>query len=102
MTEVSFEDVLATIKKKAEGSGALKATAKFDIDGEGVIYIDGTGEQNVVTADDKDADVTISISIDTLVKLRSGELNGMKAMVSGLIKITGSMTVAMKVQSLMS
>ena len=102
MAEVRFEEVLSVITKKAEGSAAIGATAKFNIAEEGVIYIDGQGDANVVSVDDKDADVTISLSIDTLVKLRSGELTGMKAMMQGLIKVAGSMTVAMKVQSLMS
>jgi len=102
MAKVTFDDVFATIKKKAEGSQPLGATAKFEIENEGTVYIDGAGDKNVVSTSNKDSDVTIGISIDTLVKLRSGELSGMKAMMSGLIKITGSMTVAMKVQSLMT
>jgi putative sterol carrier protein len=65
------------------------------------LFIDGTGDKNVVSTEDKDADCTITTSVETLVKLKSGDLNPMMAVMSGKIKIKGDMGLAMKLQSLL-
>jgi putative sterol carrier protein len=51
--------------------------------------------------DDKEADCSITVTAEVLEQLRDGELNPMMAVMSGKIKITGDMGLAMKVQSLM-
>ena len=54
-----------------------------------------------VTNDDNEADTVVITSIDTLDKLRTGDLNPMMAMMSGKVKIKGDMGLAMKLQSLL-
>ncbi len=94
-----IEQVINQIQEQATNISPLGATFKFLLD-ENPIFIDGTGEANVVTAEDKDADCTIITSVETLQKLKSGDLNPMMAVMSGKIKIKGDMGLAMKLQSL--
>ena len=56
----------------------------------------------IISEEDKDADCTISTSLEVLLKLKNGEVNPMMAVMGGQIKISGDMGLAMKVQSLLS
>ena len=89
------------MKEKAENADPIGGTLKFVID-ESIVFIDGSGGSNVISEDDKDADCTISTSLEVLLKLKNGEINPMMAVMGGQIKITGDMGLAMKVQSLLS
>lgn len=87
------------ISAQAENIAPFGAKLKFVL-GEEIILIDGSGDKNVVTTNDEDADCTISTDPDTFKALKSGELNPMMAVMSGKVKIKGDMGLAMKLQSL--
>lgn len=93
--------VYSQMKEKAENANPIGGTLKFIVD-KSIVHIDGTGESNVISEEDKDADCTISTSLEVLLKLKNGEVNPMMAVMGGQIKISGDMGLAMKVQSLLS
>ena len=96
---MAFETILENLTTSATKAATLGKTLKFDF-GDNKIFIDGTGDTNVVTADDKEADCTISVSQDDLQGMISGSVNPMTAFMSGKIKVKGDMGLAMKLQSL--
>ena len=96
---MDFTLVVEQFAKQASNVSPIGAKIKFVLDDQSLL-IDGTGEENVVTADDADADCTIITSLDTLQKLQKGDLNPMMAVMSGKVKIKGDMGLAMKLQSL--
>ena len=98
-TAVEYEEVLGRISSRAGNAELLGNTLKFDFDGH-QLFIDGTGNTNVVSDKNEDADCTINISIEDFNRLVTGELNPMSAMMSGKLKLKGDMQVAMKLQSL--
>lgn len=91
--------IVEEIAKQASNVAPLGASFKFMLD-ENPIHIDGSGDSNVVTQEDKEADCTISTSIENMIKLKSGELNPMMAVMTKKIRIDGDMGLAMKLQSL--
>ena len=93
--------VFEQLQQKANEAEAIGGTLKFVIDNL-VVFVDGTGNSNVVSQSDEEADCTITTSADTLMELQSGDLNPMMAVMGGKVKIGGDMGLAMKVQSLMS
>ena len=93
--------VFDQLQQKANEAEAIGGTLKFIID-DLVVFVDGTGNSNVVSQSDEEADCTITTSADTLMELQSGDLNPMMAVMGGKVKIGGDMGLAMKVQSLMS
>ena len=93
--------ILAQLNEQAQSIDPIGATIKFVVD-EHNVYIDGTGDSNVVSDSSADADCEISTSLETLMKLKSGDLNPMMAVMGGKIKIKGDMGLAMKLQSLLS
>jgi putative sterol carrier protein len=92
--------VFEQLKERAANAAPIGGTLKFVVD-ELAIYIDGTGDTNTATLEDKEADCTITVSQSVLEQLRDGKLNPMMAVMGGQIKIAGDMGLAMKVQSLM-
>jgi len=93
-------EVFDQLKEKAEAAEAIGGTLKFEV-GDLVVYIDGSGNSNIVSQDDGDADCTISTTAEILIDLKNGDLNPMMAVMGGKIKIGGDMGLAMKVQTLL-
>ena len=61
--------VFEQLKSRVENVDSIDGTLKFVVD-DNAIFIDGTGEKNSISAEDKDADCTISVSSDVLKQLR--------------------------------
>ena len=97
---MDINTILAGINAQASSASPIGASIKFQLD-DNIIYVDGTGESNVISTEDKDADCLIISSLDTFKALQSGDLNPMMAVMSGKVKIKGDMGVAMKLQSLL-
>ncbi len=98
---MNLEVITEQVKGAATKMPNLGKSLKLSLD-EGVVHIDLNSDEAVVTNEDKDADCTIITKVDTLMKLRNGELNPMAAVMSGKVKIKGDMGLAMKLQSLLS
>ena len=95
----SIDTLVAGIQQQAANAKPLGKTLKFDMGGQ-QLFIDGTGDANVVSASSEAADCTVNVSMDDFQALISGNLNPMSAFMSGKIKVDGDMGVAMKLQSL--
>ncbi len=86
------------LTKAAEAMSPKVASAGFDsslkiaVEGEGALLINSSG----VSLSDEDADCTLSMNADTFQGLIAGSVNPTTAFMTGKIKATGDMTVAMK------
>ena len=79
-------------------ASGLNATLKFDCGADGVAYLDGRSVPNSVSNEDKDADCTIAITLENLAALLSGELEPTTGFMTGKFKVSGDMSVALKLQ----
>ena len=98
---MTIQDITEKITEEATTVKPIGHTVKFAF-GDEVIHVDGTGETSIVTNEDKDAECTISMKMETFEKLKSGKLNPMMAMMTGKVKIKGDLSIAMKLQSYLS
>ena len=73
---------------------------KLDFGGEGVILLDGAGEQ--VTEEDGAADTTIKVAWEDWQAMAAGQLDGMTAFMTGKLKIEGDMSYAMQLQGVLA
>jgi len=73
---------------------------KFKLD-DNVVMIDGSGENNILTDKDLEADCTITMSIETYGKLQRKEIKPMIATLTGKIKVKGDIGLAQKLKQLM-
>jgi len=95
---MNFQEIADNIKMQAAKTSALGGTFKLVLD-ENIVFIDGTGSENLVSFDDKEADTVISTSLQSMTDMINGELNPMMATMTGKVKIKGNMGLAMKLQS---
>ncbi len=72
--------------------GGFDGSAKFIIEGEGAVVLDGAG----VRAGDEDTDVTLTADSDTFRAIMDGDLNPTSAFMTGKLKVDGDMGTAMK------
>ncbi|MEM1302371.1 MAG: SCP2 sterol-binding domain-containing protein [Pseudomonadota bacterium] len=78
-------------------SGGFDGIAKFVIDGEGSIMIDGDG----VRAGDEDADVTLTADAETFQGILEGDVNPTTAFMTGKLSVDGDMGKAMALGGLL-
>lgn len=78
--------------------GSFEGSAKFVIEGEGSVIVDGSG----VRAGDDETSVTLIASAETFEGMMSGDVNPTMAFMSGKLKIDGSMGEAMKLASVLA
>jgi len=77
---------------------SFEGSAKFVIEGEGSVRIDETG----ASADDAEADVTMTADAETFEGILSGDINPTSAVMTGKLTIDGDMGMAMKLASVLS
>jgi|SRR5665213_387624 len=93
----TLEELTDRIRRAAASDADLPAlgekSVKLDLKGEGVIHIAGAA----VTNDDKPADLTVTLAKRDLEALGKGELDPVRAMMSGRLKLS-DMGLAMQLQ----
>ncbi|SPH18648.1 hypothetical protein DEA8626_02188 [Defluviimonas aquaemixtae] len=72
--------------------GGFSGTAKFVIEGEGALMVDGSG----VRAGDEEADVTLTSDRETFEGILSGDVNPTAAFMQGKLAVDGDMGLAMQ------
>lgn len=89
----TVEEITERIRGAVASGPDLGQRLKFDLKGEGVILIDGAS----VTNEDGPADLVITVSRKDLEALGKRELDPMRAMMTGRMKLS-DMGLAMKLQ----
>jgi putative sterol carrier protein len=95
---MDLQTITEQLRAKVGASSGLNATLKFDCGDEGVVVIDGKSVPNTVDNTDRETDCTIAISHENLVALMSGELEPATGFMMGKFKVSGDMSVALKLQ----
>jgi putative sterol carrier protein len=96
MSDVIKSAVVALNEKI--GEGGFDGTAKFAIEGEGAIIVDGSGAR----AGDDEADVTLSADAETFQAILEGEINPTTAFMQGKLTVDGDMGMAMQLGTVLS
>lgn len=92
-----IEEAVSAISEKI--SGGFDGSAKFVIEGEGAVIVDGAGVRAAEEGDE--ADVTMTADADTFQDILSGDLNPTSAFMTGKLKLDGDMGTAMKLGSVL-
>ncbi len=99
------KEIFAEMPKNlnADAAKGMNSTIQFNLSGDdgGQWYValkDGTGQVQEGTA--SSPNMTLSMSAQDYVDMIMGKLNGQMAFMSGKLKISGDMGLAMKMQSL--
>jgi putative sterol carrier protein len=98
---MSLETTTAAVTQKAGTADAIGSTIKFVFNGgEGQVFLDGSGPENTVSNEDKEAACTVKVDKEDFDAMLSGELDPMGAFMGGKLAIEGDMSVAMTLTSI--
>jgi len=86
------------LRAKVGAQSGLNAVLTFDCGADGVAVIDGRATPNTVDDNGRETDCTVALPLATLVDLLPGELDPTKGFMMGRFKVSGDLSVAMKLQ----
>ncbi|MDQ2861966.1 MAG: SCP2 sterol-binding domain-containing protein [Pseudomonadota bacterium] len=92
----TLQEVTDRIRGAVGADADLGKTLKFNLKGEGFVFIDG----GTVSNEDKPADLTMTIALDDLTAMGEGKLDAMTAVMTGKLQLS-DMGLAMSLQSKM-
>jgi len=94
-------DYLAIVKERAEGKdlSVLGGSVKF-IAGDNIVFIDGVSGE--ISSVDSEATCTVTTDTETMQAIMSGSSSPQAAFMTGKLKVSGDMSIALKVQSIIS
>ncbi|RKT30838.1 SCP-2 sterol transfer family protein [Roseovarius halotolerans] len=95
MSDLINSAVNALNEKMSDG---FDGNAKFVIENEGAIMVDGDGAR----AADEEAEVTLTADADTFQAILDGDMDPTAAFMSGKLSVDGDMGTAMKLGSVLS
>ena len=95
---MSIESCTKAIRTKVGDDSGLNATLKFDCGTDGLIFIDGSSTPNTVSNTDAESDCAVGITLENLTAMLAGELDPVTGFMGGKLKVSGDMSVAMRLQ----
>jgi len=95
---MNLEACTQAIRTKVGADSGLAATLKFDCGDDGFVYIDGKSTPNTVSNDSHESDCTVGITLENLNALLTGDLEPATGFMMGKLKVSGDMSVAMRLQ----
>ena len=98
---MAIDGLMENLRSRAALAPKLGYRVKFDLGDDGIILFDGTGDTPQVTAEDGEADSTLTLTPEALQQLINGGLDPTFAYMTGKLKISGSMGVALKLASML-
>lgn len=88
-----LDEITDQMRTAVGSDSGLGKTLKFDLKGEGFIFIHGSGVSN----EDAPADLTMTLTMNDLVAIGEGKLDPMTAVMTGRLKLS-DMAAAMALQ----
>lgn len=95
---MDLQQCTEAIRTKVGADSGLAATLKFDCGSDGIIHIDGRSTPNTVDNDNRDTECTVGITLEDLSAMLSGDLEPTTAFMMGKLKVSGDMSVALRLQ----
>ena len=99
---MDVDDLMEAMKQKLSMAPSLNCVMMFDLGDDGIIAVDGTGDQPALSRDAVDeADTTLTVSAETLGKIVRGEQDPNIAFMMGKLKVSGKMGYALKLNGIL-
>ena len=90
----NLQRATANIARRVESKPAFGHTVKLVLTDAGVVYMDGTADKNIVSNDDKDADLVMESTVHVMQAIDDGNLDAFSAYMQGKLSIEGDQSIA--------
>lgn len=98
---MTLDQIEAQMKSRAINFTGLGALVKFDFGGGEALFIDGRSMPPAISRSGGPPDTTLTISAENLVKLAEGKLAPTLAFMTGKLKVSGNMGIALKLANML-
>lgn len=98
---MSLDEIEAKIAARLPSLTGLGARIRFVVEEGGSLLLDGKALPPTLSHAEGEAETTITMSADNMLKLVSGELNPTIAYTLGKLKVQGSVGYALKLASML-
>jgi len=98
---VTLQTIIDGLKEKVGEDCGLGSVVKFDFGDQGCVILDASQVPNIVSTEGADPDCTMIISVEDFIAMAEGSLDGVSAFMTGRLKVSGDMGIAMKLGALL-
>ncbi len=98
---MDLEHITGEIEKRIQLVPHIKAKVTFDFGEDGRIYVDSNETPALISHEEEDSDVTLKCSLDTFQGFLEGKKDPNIAFMMGQLKISGSIGLALKLNSIL-
>lgn len=93
---MNLEQITGRVRQAVGAESGLDATIKFVFGQDGVIFIDGVSKPNTVDNQDRDAKITLTLSMGDFERIIDHKLNPKLALMTGKMRLRGDIRIAMR------
>ena len=86
--------VTQSIAGRVESKPAFGHTVKVILTGVGTVYVDGTSDKNLVSNQEKEADLTLETTFEVMQDIDQGQMDAFSAYMQGKLSIDGDQSIA--------
>jgi len=95
--DFSLELLIDDISSAVNGKPGFGGTAKFVLSDMGSVYIDGSGDEIIVSEKSDASDCTLTTDSETFIGITAGTVDPVDALTTGKLTLEGDDAVAAKV-----
>lgn len=98
---MTLQTIIDGLQEKVGEDCGLGSVVKFDFGDKGSVILDASHVPNIVSTEGADPDCTMVISVEDFMAMAEGSLDGVSAFMTGRLKVSGDMGIAMKLGALL-
>lgn len=98
---MTLQTIIDGLQEKVGEDCGLGSVVKFDFGDQGNVILDASQVPNIVSTEGADPDCTMVISVEDFMAMAEGSLDGVSAFMTGRLKVSGDMGIAMKLGALL-
>lgn len=99
---MTLQTIIDGLQDKVGEDCGLGSVVKFDFGDQGSVILDASQVPNIVSTEGADPDCTMVISVEDFMAMAEGSLDGVSAFMTGRLKVSGDMGIAMKLGALLA